>query len=80
MFTAFQKRSFPYNYELNKYCMDSTQKSIKKMTREYEEERKQNKCFNESINSKQNDIHNLSEYVGFLSAACFLLNFIFIRK
>ena len=86
MFASFQKRSFPYNYELNKYCMDSTLKSIRKMTREYEEERKQNKfilvkkTINESINLKQDDIHNLSEYVGFLSAACFLLNFIFIRK
>ena len=84
-FTRFNRR-YPYNAELNKYCMDSTLKSIRKMTKEYEEERKQNKfilvkkTINESINLKQDDIHYLSAYIGFLSSVCFLLNFLFIRK
>ena len=84
-FTRFNRR-YPYNSELNKYCMDSTLKSIRKMTREYEEERKQNKfilvkkTINESINLKQDDKHYLSAYIGFLSSFCFLLNFLFNRK
>ena len=40
-FTRFNRR-YPYNYELNKYCMNSTLKSIRKMTGEYDTERKQN--------------------------------------
>jgi hypothetical protein len=85
MFTAFRKRSFPYNYELNKYCMDSTLKSIQKMTKEYETERKQNKfilvkkTIHESI-KEQDNIQIISAYIGFLSATYFLVNYLFIRK
>jgi hypothetical protein len=77
MFTSFIKcKRYPYNYELNKYCMNSTLKSIHKMTREYNEEKKDKFI----LVKKPNNIHNLSAYVGFLSTAYFLLNFIFIRK
>jgi hypothetical protein len=62
--------------------MDSTLKSIRKMSREYEEEIKQNKSIlvKKTINLDQTNIHNLSAYVGFLSSLCYLLNFLFIRK
>jgi len=86
MFTSFLKcKRFPYNNELNKYCMDSTLKSIQKMSREYDKERKQDKyilvkkTINDSI-KEQDDIHILSACIGFLSTTCFLLNFLFIQK
>jgi len=82
MFTSFIKcKRYPYNYELNKYCMDTTLKSIQKMTREYNE-KKQDKFIlvKKTVNLEQNDIQIVSTYVSFLSSFCFLLNFLFIRK
>jgi hypothetical protein len=90
MFTFMNfNRRYPNNSALSKYCMESTNKSIRKLTQEYDEERKKNqgilikKYFNEhnnNNNNENNDTKRIIKIISVLSALHFALNFLFNPK
>ena len=88
MFTFLHfNRRYPNNSALSKYCMESTNKSIRKLTQEYDEERKKNqgilikKYFNEHNNdNNDNNASTLIKFISILSALHFALNFLFNPK
>jgi hypothetical protein len=93
-FSNFNKK-YPYNSTLSKYCIDSTNNSIRKLTYEFNEERKKNqgvlvkkffndKFINNNNNNNENNENNNKEIIiktiSFLSALHFTLNFLFYYK
>jgi len=85
MFTfANYSRRFPINTRLSRYCTESTNNSIIKLTRELNEERKGiliNKYFNDKNNdNNNNNIHNgeiIITIVSILSAFYFAHKFLY---
>jgi len=95
MFTFLNfNRRYPNNSELSKYCMDSTLKSIRKMTREYNEVKRPNqgilikkyfyenndKNNNDNNDNNDNNASTLIKFISVLSAIHFTLNFLFNPK
>jgi len=89
MFTFMHfNRRYPNNLALSKYCMESTNKSIRKLTQEYDEERKKNqgilikKYFNEqnNNNNEDNDTKRIIKIISIFSALHFALIFLFNPK
>lgn len=86
MFTfANYSRRFPINTRLSRYCTESTNNSIIKLTRELNEERKGiliKKYFNDKNNDKNNNDNNdngeiIITIVSILSAFYFAHKFLY---
>ena len=67
-FANFNRR-YPNNAALSKYCMESTNKSIRKLTQEYDEERRLNQgilvkkfFYNRNNNNNGNNNGNNTTY------------------
>ena len=81
-------RRYPNNAALSKYALESTNNSIRKLTQEYNEERKtklgilvKQHFFKEKEKNSLCELkQNLVIYSGILSAACLILNFLFNHK
>ena len=81
-------KRYPNNAALSKYALESTNNSIKKLTQEYNEERKNNIgiLIKQHFNEKKEDVNNydlkqqLIVYSSILSTAYFILSFLFNHK
>ncbi len=81
-------RRYPNNATLSKYALESTNNSIRKLTQEYDEERKEKigilvkqHFFKKKEEKSLCELkQNLVIYSGILSIACAMLNFLFIHK
>ena len=81
-------KRYPNNAALSKYALESTNNSIRKLTKEYDEERKakigiliKQHFFKEKEEKRLCELkQNLVIYSGILSIACAMLNFLFIHK
>ena len=79
-------RRYPNNAALSRYCTESTNNSIRKLTQEYNEEKKGiliKKYFNnkkEEESNKNNLSQNFIIYSGVFSTVYFILDFLFNRK
>ena len=81
-------RRYPNNATLSKYALESTNNSIRKLTQEYNEERKaklgilvKQHFFKEKEEKSLCELkQNLFIYSGILSIACAILNFLFNHK
>ena len=85
-FTNYSRR-FPMNARLSRYCTESTNYSIKKLTQEMNEERKcflVKKYFNDNKkNDNDNNVNNNSGIIitiaSILSAFYFVHKFIYLK-
>ena len=81
-------RRYPNNAALSKYALESTNNSIRKLTQEYNEERKAKLgILVKQHFSKEKEEKSLCEfkqnlviYSGIISIACAMLNFLFNHK
>ena len=81
-------KRYPNNAALSKYALESTNNSIRKLTKEYDEERKakigiliKQHFFKEKEEKRLCELkQNLVIYSGILSIACAMLNFLFNPK
>ncbi len=84
-------RRYPNNAALSKYALESTNNSIRKLTQEYNEERKakmgilvKQHFFKEKEEKEETRLCELKQkiviYSGILSIACAMLNFLFNHK
>ena len=91
MFSYFHlNRRYPNNAALSKYALESTNNSIRKLTQEYNEERKAKLGIlikQHLFEKKEKEEKSLCEfkqnlviYSGILSIVCTMLNFLFNHK
>ncbi len=81
-------KRYPNNAILSKYALESTNNSIRKLTQEYDKERKEKIGIlvkqHFSREKQENSLcelkQNLVIYSGILSIACAMLNFLFNHK
>jgi|LauGreDrversion4_2_1035121.scaffolds.fasta_scaffold3440477_1 hypothetical protein len=81
-FTRFNRR-YPYNSELSRYCMESTSRSIIKLSQEERKNKKGvliKKYFNEYYKNNDDNRDIFIKTISFLSALYFTSYFYFNMK